>query len=87
MNSYMEYKEFEVPEEVQNRLEKLAEMGSADPQTRPTLANAGFFEWLNKLSREEGWRVVWNAFQFPYVVLEREVAVEAETPIDTAIES
>jgi len=67
---YMEYKEFEIPDEVKTRLEKLAEIGQA------TYGAAGLFDWLTKLSQEEGWRVAWPTFNFPYVVLEREVVVE-----------
>lgn len=71
---YMEYKEVKAPDEVQARLEKMRESG--DPSNPATLGNAGFFEWLTKLSREEGWRAIWASFGFPYIVLEREVVEE-----------
>jgi hypothetical protein len=68
---YMEYKEVEVPSEVQARLAELQENSS--PETPATLGACGFFEWITKLSREEGWRPVWQGFNFPYLALEREV--------------
>lgn len=71
---YMEYKEVETPDDVQTRLEKMRETGN--PNEPATLGAAGFFEWLTKLSREEGWRAVWQGFHFPYIVLEREVVEE-----------
>lgn len=76
MRTCMEYEEIEVPEEIQNRLEQLAQMQSQEKEHRPTLGNAGFFDWLNKRSREDGWRIVWHGFNFPYVVFEREVELE-----------
>lgn len=69
---YMEYQEVQVPNEIQERLEKLSQ--EASPSTPATLGAAGFFTWLTKLSRDEGWRVVWQGFNFPYIVLEREVS-------------
>lgn len=68
---YMEYKEVKSPDEVEVRFEKMREVG--DPSNPATLGAAGFFDWLTKLSREEGWRPVWASFSFPYIVLEREV--------------
>lgn len=63
----MEYKELKLPEEILTKLEKSAESG-----TPITLGEAGVFDWLTKLSRDEGWRIVWQGFNFPYVILERE---------------
>ncbi|MHA2063127.1 MAG: hypothetical protein ACXABY_01980 [Candidatus Thorarchaeota archaeon] len=68
---YMEYTELQTPDDVQTRLEKMREIG--DPKSPATLGAAGFFEWVTKLSREEGWRPVWQGFNFPYLVFEREV--------------
>lgn len=74
MTKHMEYKEVKVPEEVAQRLEEMASKG--DAENPPTLGAAGFFDWLNELSRTEGWRAVWQGFNFPYIVLEREVVSE-----------
>lgn len=71
--SYMEYKEFQVPESVQQTLEELSSKGEA-----ATLGAGGFFEWLNGLAKEEGWRAVWQGFNYPFIVLEREVVVVEE---------
>ncbi len=73
---YMEYKEVKSPDEVEVRFEKMREVG--DPSKPATLGAAGFFDWLTKLSREEGWRPVWASFSFPYIVLEREVSKPRE---------
>ncbi len=72
--TYMEYREVRVPTEIEAKLEELSQAEGL--QTPPTLGAAGFFEWVTKMSREEGWSVVWQGFHFPYVVLEREVIVE-----------
>ncbi len=62
--TYFEYKEVKAP---QNCLDKL------DSGEVATLTDAGVFVWLNQLAREEGWRVIWATFNFPYFILEREV--------------
>lgn len=72
--SYMEYKEVQVPEKIQTRLEELS--STATPENPSTLGGAGLFDWLTSLSRDEGWRVVWQGFNFPFIVLEREVVAE-----------
>lgn len=69
--TYMEYEEVKVPDNIVAKIEEAREKGEV-----MTLGDAGVFEWLNKLSREDGWRVVWQGFNFPYLVLEREVVVE-----------
>ncbi len=72
--SYMEYKEVKVPDNV---CEKLEAMRTAnDPANPPTLGGAGFFEFLNALAENEGWRAVWAGFNFPYLVLERKVVLD-----------
>jgi hypothetical protein len=69
----MEYKELKAPEEI---LTRLTEMQNEEGRSEPaTLGEAGFFDWVNKLSQDEGWSIVWQAFNFPYLVLEREVSV------------
>lgn len=73
---YMEYKEVQVPEDVQQKLTELQE--SQDANTTPTLGAAGFFDWLNAISRDDGWHAVWQGFNFPYLVLEREVITEED---------
>jgi hypothetical protein len=73
MNKYMEYAEIKIPDEILNRLDKSASIGQP-----MTYGEAGLFEWLTKLSKEGGWRSVWQAYKFPYIVVEREVAKEAE---------
>jgi len=65
---HVEYKEVRIPEEILAKLEKGAEAGQP-----VTLGDAGVFDWLNKQAKDEGWRVVWQVFHFPFVVLEREV--------------
>tara|TARA_S200002703_G_scaffold131581_1_gene119183 strand:+ start:424 stop:657 length:234 start_codon:yes stop_codon:yes gene_type:complete len=72
--NYMEYKEVKVPDEVREKLDAMA--AKNDPTNPPTLGSAGFFEWLNELAKNEGWRAVWSGFNFPYLVLEREVVLE-----------
>lgn len=68
MRSYMEYKEFRIPEEITSKIEKGAEKG-----TPITLGDAGLLDWLTLMSKNEGWRPVWQTFVFPYVVMEREI--------------
>ncbi len=65
---YFEFKEVKIPEEIMQKLEKGAEAGQP-----VTLGAAGVFDWLTQLSKDEGWRPVWNGFNFPFLVLEREV--------------
>lgn len=65
---YMEYREVRMPDEILAKLEKGAEAGKPI-----TLGDAGVFEWLTNMSKSEGWRAVWQAFNFPFIVLEREV--------------
>lgn len=72
--TYTEYKEIEVPSEIQQKLQELQE--NATPESPATLGAAGLFDWLTKLSREEGWRPVWQGFHFPFIVLERERSKE-----------
>jgi len=69
--SHMEYKEVQIPEEIVNRMREIS--GTATPEKPATFGAAGVFDWLNEQSREGGWRVVWQGFNFPFVVLEREV--------------
>lgn len=64
----MEFKEVRLPDDILTKLEKGVEAGKP-----VTLGEAGVFEWLTKLSAIEGWRPVWQAFNFPFIVLEREV--------------
>ena len=72
--SYMEYKEVKVPADVREKLDAMA--NAKDPANPPTLGASGFFEFLNALAKDEGWRAVWAGFNFPYLVLEREVVLE-----------
>tara|TARA_R110002126_G_C10490983_1_gene504848 strand:- start:79239 stop:79472 length:234 start_codon:yes stop_codon:yes gene_type:complete len=72
--SYMEYKEVKVPDNVREKLDAMQQAN--DPTNPPTLGSAGFFEWLNTLAKDEGWSAVWSGFNFPYLVLEREVVLE-----------
>ncbi len=74
--SYKEYKEVQAPKEVQDKFLEIQSGG--DPKNPPTFGAAGLFDWLNKLSKEEGWNVVWPGFHFPFLVLEREVEEEVE---------
>ncbi len=69
---YMEYKEVRAPDEVLNYLEKKAQLGE-----QVSFQDAGFFDWLTKLSKE-GWRPIWGTMNFPTVVLEREIEEEIE---------
>ncbi len=62
--TYMEYKEVKIPQDCLDKLDS----GEAE-----TLSHAGVFTWLNQLARDEGWRVVWTGFNFPFLILEREV--------------
>ena len=76
---YMEYQEVRVPAEIEDKLAKLSE--AQDLENPPTLGAAGFFDWVNKMSREEGWSVVWQGFNFPYLVLERKASVVDEEAV------
>ena len=67
---YVEYKEFETPDEILNHYEKQHEAGEA-----PSLAKAGFFIWVSDLTKE-GWRPIWATMRITHLVLEREVTVE-----------
>lgn len=62
--TYFEYKEVKIPQKYLDKLES----GETE-----TLTDAGVFVWLNQLARDEGWRAVWATFNFPYLILEREV--------------
>jgi len=64
----MEFKEIRVPDDILAKIEAGVQAG-----TPITLGEAGIFDWLTKLSAMEGWRPVWQAFNFPLVVVEREV--------------
>lgn len=68
--TYMKCEEVKVPDEILTKLEKSSAMGQP-----MTFGEAGVFDWINKKA-EEGWRVVWQAFNFPFLVFEREVVVE-----------
>ena len=72
--SYMEYKEVQVPEEIVNRLREMSE--ASTPEAPATFGAVGVFDWMNQQAREGGWRVVWQGFNFPFVVFEREVVEE-----------
>lgn len=63
----MEYKEVMIPKELTEKLDEASLSGAPI-----TLGQAGVFDWLSKLSKDEGWRVVWQATMLPYFVLERE---------------
>lgn len=64
----MEFQEFKIPDEILSKFEKGAEAGKP-----VTLGDAGVLQWLTTLSASEGWRPVWQTFNFPFIVLEREV--------------
>ena len=66
--SSMEYKEVQIPKEILDKLEE-----AATKQEHVTLGDAGVLTWLTETCKDNGWRVVWSTFNFPYVVLEREV--------------
>lgn len=66
-----EFKEVKIPAEILAKLEESAEKGAPI-----TLGEAGVFDWLTQLSATEGWLPVWQGFNFPYVVLERDVVEE-----------
>ena len=68
MKKYMEFREVKVPDDILSKLEKGAEQGKP-----VTLGDAGVLEWLTQLSMSDGWRPVWHTFNFPFIVLEREV--------------
>ena len=72
---YMQYEEFQVPEEMQQKLADMSEAMANDQSgtVKPaTLHRAGVFEWITNLSKE-GWTPVWAAFVYPFLVFEREV--------------
>ncbi len=74
--SYMEYKEVQVPKEMLNKMRELS--NAATPENPATFGDAGVFDWMNEQAREDGWRVVWQGFNFPFVVFEREVFTAAD---------
>ncbi len=72
-----EFKEVKVPQDLLDKLQQSAIVASQDEtgEARPlTLGQAGVFDWLTRLSKEEGWCPVWETYQFPYIVLQREIA-------------
>lgn len=77
MKSHMEYKEFQIPDEIMSKLEASAEAAQSGDAKLLTLGDAGVLEWLTSLSRDEGWEVIWSTFNFPYLVAQRRVEVEA----------
>jgi len=74
MKKYVELKEFKIPSEVTDKLAELQEKGDQDNPA--TLGAAGFFDWLTTMSKTEGWRPVFQGFNYPFIVLEREVEEE-----------
>lgn len=64
----MEFKEVRIPDDILAKIEESMKSG-----TPLTLGQAGVFDWLTKLNGAEGWRPVWQVFNFPFVLLEREV--------------
>ena len=75
--TFVEVREFQVPDEIQEKLSQLSE--AAQQGGAPvTLTQGGVFEWLNGLARSEGWRPVWQTFQYPFIVMEREVTEDVE---------
>ena len=64
----MEFKEVRIPEDILTKLSNGAEKGQP-----VTFGEAGLFDWLTKISAMEGYRPVWQAFNFPFVVFEREI--------------
>lgn len=73
--SYMEYKEFRIPADMQSKIDSIS---SEDRGMTEVISEAGVFDWINKLSREEGWRPVWQTFQIPFLVMEREIIEEVK---------
>lgn len=72
----MEYQEVQIPEDILKRLENAATSAAEDSRQQPmTFGEAGVFDWLNTQA-EDGWRVVWQAFNFPFIVFEREIVIE-----------
>ena len=72
MITYMQYQEVEAPKEIQDEMQQLV----TNPGEKPViLSSTGFFDWLSEQTKG-GWRPVWYSFNFPYVVMEREVSVE-----------
>lgn len=73
----IEYKEFQLPEEVVTKMQTLTEAYQADPENAemPTFGNAGMFEWMTEMSAK-GWSPIWTTFNFPFIVLEREAVDE-----------
>jgi hypothetical protein len=70
---YVEYKECQVPNDILDKLEQSALDANQGLRKKPmTFGEAGVFDWLNDLSKKEGWRVVWQISNFPYIILERE---------------
>jgi hypothetical protein len=65
---HKEYKEVKTPDEILKKIDAALESGKPI-----TLGEAGLFDWLNKLSETDGWSVVWQAFNFPMIVLERNI--------------
>lgn len=72
MKSYMEYREFQIPEEIMAKLEESAEAAQQGGKVL-TLGEAGVMEWLTNLSKNEGWEVIWSTFNFPFVVVQRRI--------------
>jgi len=75
MRSYMEYKEFKIPQDIMSKLEASAEAAQEGGKVL-TLGGAGVLDWLTSLSRDEGWEVIWTTFNFPYMVAQRRVETE-----------
>lgn len=75
--TFVEVREFQVPDEIQEKLSQMSEQAQAGGPP-VTLTAGGVFDWMNQLSRDEGWRPVWSTFQYPFIVMEREVTEDVE---------
>lgn len=79
-NTHMEYAEFKLPDDILAKIQNSVEEAQNDPAKTPiTLGEAGVMDWLTNMSRTNGWRAVWNGFNFPYIVMEREVTADTSS--------
>lgn len=71
-----EYKEFQVPQAIQTKLEEITQKAMDDnfaDMSAPTFGQAGLYEWLSSMSQHGSWEPIWQSFNYPFIVMERTV--------------
>lgn len=72
MKTYYIYDEVEIPQEILKKLEESAIKAQEDFGSRAiTLKEAGLYDWINKMSKDDGWELFYLVF--PNVILRKQI--------------